>query len=111
MLKMRILKNKIRKKLFIVLLNNINPLDNVTLSAVVASIPIILFLLCLTVFKMKGIYASITTLIVTLVIASFIFELPHTVAIGAITEGFFQGILPIGYIVVMAVWLYKVSIG
>ncbi len=93
------------------LLNNINPLDNVTLSAVVASIPIILFLLCLTVFKMKGIYASITTLIVTLVIASFIFELPHTVATGAITEGFFQGILPIGYIVVMAVWLYKVSIG
>nr|WP_275591751.1 L-lactate permease [Mammaliicoccus sp. O-M54] len=97
--------------MFIVLLNNINPLDNVTLSAVVASIPIILFLLCLTVFKMKGIYASITTLIVTIVIASFIFELPHNVAIGAITEGFFQGILPIGYIVVMAVWLYKVSIG
>ncbi|QJF25979.1 L-lactate permease [Mammaliicoccus vitulinus] len=93
------------------LLNNINPLDNVTLSAIVASIPIILFLLCLTVFKMKGIYASITTLIVTLFIGFFVFELPHTAAIGAVTEGFFQGVLPIGYIIVMAVWLYKVSNG
>lgn len=93
------------------LLNNINPFDNVMLSAIVASIPIILFLLCLTVFKMKGIYASMTTLVVTLLIASFIFDLPGRVSVGAITEGFFQGILPIGYIIVMAVWLYKVSNG
>ncbi|PNZ75845.1 L-lactate permease [Mammaliicoccus stepanovicii] len=90
-------------------INNINPFDNIALSAIVASIPIILFLLCLTLFKMKGIYASITTLVVTLVIALFIFKLPQTVAVGATIEGFFQGVLPIGYIVVMAVWLYKVT--
>ncbi|WP_416350395.1 L-lactate permease [Mammaliicoccus lentus] len=93
------------------LINNINPFDNIALSAIVASIPIILFLLCLTVFKMKGIYASITTLIVTIIIALVVFELPKIVALGGIIEGFFQGILPIGYIVVMAVWLYKVSNG
>ena len=87
-----------------VLINNINPFDNIALSAIVASIPIILFLLCLTVFKMKGIYASITTLIVTIIIALVVFELPKIVALGGIIEGFFQGILPIGYIVLMAVW-------
>lgn len=37
----------------------VNPFDNVGLSALVAAVPIILFLLCLTVFKMKGIYAKI----------------------------------------------------
>lgn len=95
----------------IVLINNINSFDNIALSAIVAGIPIILFLLCLTVFKMKGIYASITTLIVTIIIALVVFELPKIVALGGIIEGFFQGILPIGYIVVMAVWLYKVSNG
>ena len=95
----------------IVLINNINSFDNIALSAIVASIPIILFLLCLTVFKMKGMYASITTLIVTIIIALVVFELPKIVALGGIIEGFFQGILPIGYIVVMAVWLYKVSNG
>ncbi|HDA6680837.1 TPA: L-lactate permease, partial [Staphylococcus aureus] len=40
----------------------VNPFDNVGLSALVAAVPIILFLLCLTVFKMKGIYAALTTL-------------------------------------------------
>ncbi|SBC34047.1 L-lactate permease [Staphylococcus aureus] len=88
----------------------VNPFDNVGLSALVAAVPIILFLLCLTVFKMKGIYAALTTLVVTLIVALFVFELPARVSAGAITEGVVAGIFPIGYIVLMAVWLYKVSI-
>lgn len=48
------------------LVENFDPFHNLAISALVASIPIILFLLCLTVFKMKGIYAAITTLVVTL---------------------------------------------
>ena len=59
---------------------------------------------------MKGIYAAVTTLVVTLVIALFIFKLPVGVASGGIVEGFYQGILPIGFIVIMAVWLYKVIV-
>ena len=51
----------------------VNPFDNVGLSALVAAVPIILFLLCLTVFKMKGIYAALTTLVVTLIVALFVF--------------------------------------
>ncbi len=64
----------------------VNPFDNVGLSALVAAVPIILFLLCLTVFKMKGIYAALTTLVVTLIVALFVFELPARVSAGAITE-------------------------
>ena len=51
------------------LVNSFNPFDNLVLSSIIAAIPIILFLLCLTVFKMKGIYAAVTTLVVTLLIA------------------------------------------
>ena len=58
---------------------------------------------------MKGIYASITTLVVTLILAITIFKLPMNIATGASIEGFFQGIIPIGYIVIMAVLLYKVT--
>ena len=86
-----------------------NPFDNILVSTLVASIPIVLFLLCLTVFKMKGIYAAITTLVVTLVVSIGFFKLPAGVASGAVIEGVIQGVLPIGYIVVMAVWLYKIS--
>ena len=44
------------------LVESFNPFGNLLLSSLIAAIPIILFLLCLTVFKMKGIYAAITTL-------------------------------------------------
>ena len=61
-------------------------------------------------FKMKGIYAAITTLVVTLLIAIPFFKLPVGIASGAVVEGFFQGIIPIGYIVMMAVLLYKITV-
>ncbi|MBO1198679.1 L-lactate permease [Staphylococcus simiae] len=92
------------------LVHTFNPFDNLLLSTLIAAIPIILFLLCLTLFKMKGIYAAITTLIVTLVIAVPFFKLPVGIATGGIIEGFFQGIIPIGYIVMMAVLLYKITV-
>ena len=57
---------------------------------------------------MKGIYAAITTLVVTLLIAIPFFKLPGGIATGAVVEGFYQGI-PIGYIVMMAVLLYKIT--
>lgn len=57
-----------------------NPFGNLLLSSLIAAIPIILFLLCLTVFKMKGIYAAITTLVVTLLIAIPFFKLPVGIA-------------------------------
>lgn len=91
------------------LVSSFDPFHNLVISSLVASVPIILFLLCLTVFKMKGIYAALTTLIVTLIVAVFIFKLPGTMATGAVIEGVYQGWLPIGYIVIMAVWLYKLS--
>ena len=57
------------------LVNTFNPFDNLLLSSLIAAIPIVLFLLCLTVFKMKGIYAAITTLVVTLLIAIPFFQI------------------------------------
>ena len=59
---------------------------------------------------MKGIYAAITTLVVTLLIAIPFFKLPVGIASGAVVRSFFQGIIPIGYIVMMAVLLYKITV-
>ncbi len=70
------------------LVNTFNPFDNLLLSSLIAAIPIVLFLLCLTVFKMKGIYAAITTLVVTLLIAIPFFKLPVGIASGAVVESF-----------------------
>ena len=90
-------------------LSTIMPFDNFALSTLVASTPIIVFLLCLTVFKMKGVYAAVTTLVITIPIATFVFDTPLNISAGGMLEGAFQGLMPIGYIIIMAVWLYKIS--
>ncbi|MFK4389789.1 L-lactate permease [Peribacillus frigoritolerans] len=92
------------------LVETIDPFNNLAISALVAAIPILLFLLCLTIFKMRGIYAALLNLFVTLLIVLFLFKLPLGEAIGSVVQGTIQGIWPIGYIIVMAVWLYKISV-
>lgn len=92
------------------LVESFDPFNNLLISSVVASVPIILFLLCLTVFKMKGIYAALLNLVVTFLIALLIFKLPIGNSFGSVMQGTIQAIWPIGYIIVMAVWLYKISV-
>ncbi|GGE74121.1 L-lactate permease [Priestia taiwanensis] len=92
------------------LVSTYDPFQHLFLSALVASIPILLFLLCLTVFKMKGIYAALVNLGITFVIVLFIFKLPIGECIASIIQGIIQGLWPIGYIIVMAVWLYKITV-
>ncbi|MBV7433751.1 L-lactate permease [Cardiobacteriaceae bacterium TAE3-ERU3] len=87
-----------------------DPLDNLWLSAAVAAVPIVLFLLGLTVMKMKGINAALMTLVVTLALSFVPFHIPADAAIAAVVQGVVQGMWPIGYIIIMAVWLYKLTV-
>lgn len=92
------------------LVETFNPFDNLIISSLVAAIPIISFLLCLTIFRMKGINAALLNLIITFLISTVIFLLPLGESIGSVIQGTIQGIWPIGYIIVMAVWLYRISV-
>ncbi|MBN8432830.1 L-lactate permease [Priestia flexa] len=92
------------------LVDTYNPFQNLTLSALIAAIPIISFLICLTLFKMKGIYAALLNLGITLFLVIYFFDLSPTHAFGSVIQGFVQGIWPIGYIIIMAVWLYKIAV-
>lgn len=92
------------------LVETFNPFDNILISSLVAAIPILLFLLCLTIFRMKGLYAALLNLGVTFLIAMLIFDLPFGESVGSVIQGALQGMWPIGYIIVMAVWLYKISV-
>ncbi|MDY7224455.1 L-lactate permease [Halalkalibacterium halodurans] len=92
------------------LVETYDPFQHLAVSAFVAAIPILLLLLCLTVFKMQGIQAALLTLLVTFFIAGLVFHLPFGESIGSIVQGVVQGLWPIGYIIVMAVWLYKIAV-
>ena len=87
-----------------------NPLGNTALSALVAALPIIFFLLGLTLLKLKGITAALISLGITLLVGIALFGLPWYAGAGAIGAGFLSGAWPIGWIVLMAVWLYRISV-
>ncbi|MDO5751024.1 MAG: L-lactate permease [Rothia sp. (in: high G+C Gram-positive bacteria)] len=92
------------------MLQNYDPLNNTVLSALVAALPIIFFLLGLTLLKLKGITAALISLAITVGVGVLLFGLPFTAAAGAIGYGFLSGAWPIGWIVLMAVWLYRISV-
>lgn len=69
-------KKFLHKGAVIMLVETIDPFNNLAISALVAVIPILLFLLCLTIFKMRGIYATLLNLFVNLLIVLFLFKLP-----------------------------------
>ncbi len=87
-----------------------DPLGSIWLSALVAAIPIVLFLLGLTVLKLKGLHAAMLTLVATLVLSFYPFNLPFAKAFAAVASGFLAGFWPIGYIIIMAMWLYRLTV-
>ena len=87
-----------------------DPLNSPVLSALVAAVPIILFLLGLTVLKLSGLKSALLTLGTTLIIGCAVFGLPITAGAGSILSGFLSGMWPIGWIVLMAVWLYRIAV-
>ena len=87
-----------------------DPLNQPILSALVAAIPIIFFLLGLTLLKMSGLKSAIISLALAIIIGMLIFGMPGSVAAGGILYGFLSGAWPIGWIVLMAVWLYRLSV-
>ena len=87
-----------------------DPLNSTMLSALVAVIPIVFFLLGLTVLKLSGIKAAIISLALALGIGIFVFGLPPGAGAGSILYGFLAGLWPIGWIVLMAVWLYRITV-
>jgi len=87
-----------------------DPLGNAYLSALLAAVPILFFLFALTVLKLKGLNAALLTLAISLVGTLRLFGMPPASILAAAAFGFLSGLWPIGYIVLMAVWLYKLAV-
>ncbi len=87
-----------------------DPLGNSFLSALVAASPILFFLGALTVLKLKGLNAAIITLAISVVLVLLVTGMPLEKIIAAAVFGILSGLWPIGYIVLMAVWLYKLAV-
>ena len=89
---------------------NPNPFDNVAISALVAAIPIVTLCVILLRRKMAGYKASLLTLGLALLVATVAFGMPIKFASLSALYGALQGLFPIGWIVLNAVFLYNISV-
>jgi L-lactate transport len=87
-----------------------DPLGNLWLSSLVAALPIIFFFLALTVFKLKGHVAGTITVLIAALLAMFFYHMPIPTALAAVADGFCFGLWPIAWIIIAAVFLYKLTV-
>src|SRR6188508_250685 len=88
----------------------INPFDNILLSALVALIPIVFIFWALIGKKMKGYKAALSALLISLLIAIFCYGMPAKLALLSTAHGALYGLFPICWIVIMAVFLFDLTV-
>ena len=84
--------------------------DNLYLTAAVALLPIVFFFVALAVLRMKGYIAGFYTLFIALVVAIFAYQMPVSMALSSAAYGFTYGLWPIAWIIITAVFLYKITV-
>lgn len=87
-----------------------DPLNNIWLSAAVAAIPVVFFFIALAVLRLKGHVAATLTVALALGVAILFYGMPASMAIASAVYGFIFGLWPIAWIIVAAVFLYKVTV-
>jgi lactate permease len=89
---------------------NYSPTGNLFLSALLASVPVIVLLGLLAFWHVRAHIAALIALIASLSIAIFIYGMPAKLAAMATVYGAAFGLFPIGWIVVCAIFIYDITV-
>jgi lactate permease len=87
-----------------------NPLGSPALSTIAAAVPVVTLLILIASGRVKAHIAAITAMIVTNLIAIFVFTMPPGMSIRASILGIVSGFFPIGWIVLNVIFLYQVTV-
>ncbi|QIP16206.1 lactate permease LctP family transporter [Spirosoma aureum] len=88
----------------------IDPLNNITLSVLIAAMPIIFIFWALIIKKMKGYQASLIAIAIATVIAILVYGMPVKLAVLSIAHGSLYGLFPICWLVIMSVFLFNLTV-
>jgi lactate permease len=86
-----------------------DPLGNPLLSTALAALPVVVLLAAIGIFRVKAHYAALLGLAAALIIAIFVFGMPYVMAGKTAVYGVLQGLLPIGWIILNVIFLYKLA--
>ena len=86
-----------------------DPLGNWLLSTICATLPVLVLLGTLAIFRMKAHYSAFLGLVTALVIASGVFHMPVKLASITAIYGACYGLFPIGWIILNVIFLYRMT--
>jgi lactate permease len=89
---------------------NYIPVGNLLVSTLIAAIPVVVLLGALAFFHMKAHVAALLSLALALLIAIFVYQMPATTAFAAAGNGAAFGLLPIGWIILNAIFVYDITV-
>jgi lactate permease len=84
--------------------------SSLTLSALVAALPAFVLLGSMTLFKVKAHVAALLGLTTAVLVAVFVYGMPAPLAAAAALYGAAFGLLPIGWIVLCAIFVYDITV-
>lgn len=84
--------------------------DSLALSALVAVIPLATLFALLGVFRVKAWLASIIGLVLSMLLATLVWQMPPDQMLSGTLEGALYGIVPILWILVNALWIYRLTV-
>ena len=87
-----------------------NPLNNLALSALVAAIPILYLFWALAYKRMKGHWAALSAVAIAIVISIFVYGMPVKYSLLSTLYGMLFGLWPVCWIVITAVFIYNLSV-
>jgi len=90
---------------------NYTPLNgSLLLSSIVAALPVFTLLFLLGIRRKPAWISALFGLGATIVVALFLYRMPPLQMVGAVTYGAAFGLFPIGWIVIWAVFLYRLTV-
>ena len=84
--------------------------NNLALSALVAALPVIVLLGLLGLLRVRAHYAALAGLATALLVALLVYGMPAPMATAALVNGALFGLFPIGWIVLMAMFVYDITV-
>jgi len=87
-----------------------NPLGNVTLSTLVAALPVVVLLTAIAFLKIRVHLAAFLGLAVALAVALGVFRMPADAAAATTAYGAAFGLFPIGWIILNIIFLYQLTV-
>jgi lactate permease len=86
-----------------------DPLHNMLLSTLVAAVPVVVLLGALAFFQIKAHWAAVLGLLGALIVSIVAYGMPADMAGLAVLNGALYGLLPIGWIILNIIFLYRLT--